>query len=453
MIKYPPQAIDLEEAVLGALMIDKKVFSNLIERITPEIFYKNENREIFKVIQKLFNNSQPIDLYTVSNQLKKEGKINFIGGDYYLIKLTQKVISSAHLHIEYHANIIKQKFILRRLIEISSYIIKTSYKETTDVVDILNYAESQLFNISQNKFNKKYEKAQNLIYNALSNIKKIQLNNGLSGIPSGFKSIDNITGGWQKSDLIIIAARPGMGKTSFALSMTRNIVIKYNIPTMIFSLEMSSLQLITRLISSETEISYEEFRKSVFSDFEWKNIFTKIKKLKNSPLFIDDTPSLSVFDLRAKCIRMVSQYKIGIIIIDYLQLMTVSNSNLNNLNKPINREQEISLISRSLKSIAKELNIPIVAISQLSRAVEIRGGYKRPLLSDLRESGAIEQDADIVSFIYRPDYYGFHNWDDEESSPCKGEAEFIIAKNRNGGLFNLRLNFISNNVKFTEIEK
>ncbi|WGS82722.1 MAG: replicative DNA helicase [Candidatus Karelsulcia muelleri] len=448
MIKSPPQALDLEEAVLGALMIDKKVFSNLREIITPESFYKNENREIFKVIQKLFNNSQPIDLYTVSNQLKKEGKINFIGGDYYLIKLTQKVISSAH--IEYHANIIKQKFILRRLIEISSYIIKTSYKETTDVVDILNYAESQLFNISQNKFNKKSETAQNLIDNALSNIKKIQLNNGLSGIPSGFKSIDNLTGGWQKSDLIIIAARPGMGKTSFALSMTRNIVIKYNIPTMIFSLEMSSLQLITRLIYSETEISSEEFRKSVFSDFEWKNIFTKIKKLKNSPLFIDDTPSLSVFDLRAKCRRMVSQYKIGIIIIDYLQLMTVSNSNLK---KPLNREQEISLISRSLKSIAKELNIPIVAISQLSRAVEIRGGYKRPLLSDLRESGAIEQDADIVSFIYRPDYYGFKNWDDEESSPCKGEAEFIIAKNRNGGLFNLRLNFISNNVKFTEIEK
>ncbi|XMD34256.1 MAG: replicative DNA helicase [Candidatus Karelsulcia muelleri] len=448
MIKSPPQAIDLEEAVLGALMIDKKVFYNLIEIITPEIFYKNENREIFKVIQKLFNNSQPIDLYTVSNQLKKEGKINFIGGDYYLIKLTQKVISSAH--IEYHANIIKQKFLLRRLIEISSYIIKTSYKETTDVVDILNYAESQLFNISQNKFNKKSEKAQNLIDNALSNIKKIQLNNGLSGIPSGFKSIDNITGGWQKSDLIIIAARPGMGKTSFALSMTRNIVIKYNIPTMIFSLEMSSLQLITRLIYSETEISSEEFRKSVFSDFEWKNILTKIKKLKNSPLFIDDTPSLSVFDLRAKCRRMVSQYKIGIIIIDYLQLMTVSNRNLN---KPLNREQEISLISRSLKSIAKELNIPIVAISQLSRAVEIRGGYKRPLLSDLRESGAIEQDADIVSFIYRPDYYGFNNWDDEESSPCQGEAEFIIAKNRNGGLFNLRLNFRSNNVKFTEIEK
>lgn len=448
MIKSPPQALDLEEAVLGALMIDKKVFYNLIEIITPEIFYKNENREIFKVIQKLFNNSQPIDLYTVSNQLKKEGKINFIGGDYYLIKLTQKVISSAH--IEYHANIIKQKFILRRLIEISSYIIKTSYKETSDVVEILNYAESQLFNISQNKFNKKYEKAQNLIDNALSNIKKIQLNNGLSGIPSGFKSIDNITGGWQKSDLIIIAARPGMGKTSFALSMTRNIVIKYNIPTMIFSLEMSSLQLITRLIYSETEISSEEFRKSVFSDFEWKNIFTKIKKLKNSPLFIDDTPSLSVFDLRAKCRRMVSQYKIGIIIIDYLQLMTVSNSNLK---KPLNREQEISLISRSLKSIAKELNLPIVAISQLSRAVEIRGGYKRPLLSDLRESGAIEQDADIVSFIYRPDYYGFNNWDDEESSPCQGEAEFIIAKNRNGGLFNLRLNFISNNVKFTEIEK
>ncbi|XME00882.1 MAG: replicative DNA helicase [Candidatus Karelsulcia muelleri] len=445
MIKSPPQALDLEEAVLGALMIDKKVFSNLIEIITPEIFYKNENREIFKVIQKLFNNSQPIDLYTVSNQLKKEGKINFIGGDYYLIKLTQKVISSAH--IEYHANIIKQKFLLRRLIEISSYIIKTSYKETTDVVDILNYAESQLFNISQNKLNKKSEKAQNLMDNALSNIKKIQLNNGLSGIPSGFKSIDNLTGGWQKSDLIIIAARPGMGKTSFALSMTRNIVIKYNIPTMIFSLEMSSLQLITRLIYSETEISSEEFRKSVFSDFEWKNIFTKIKKLKNSPLFIDDTPSLSVFDLRAKCRRMVSQYKIGIIIIDYLQLMTGSNSNLN---KPINREQEISLISRSLKSIAKELNIPIVAISQLSRAVEIRGGYKRPLLSDLRESGAIEQDADIVSFIYRPDYYGFNNWDDEESSPCQGEAEFIIAKNRNGGLFNLRLNFISNNVKFTD---
>ncbi|BAO66284.1 replicative DNA helicase [Candidatus Karelsulcia muelleri] len=441
MVKSPPQAIDLEEAVLGALMIDKKVFSSIIDIITPEIFYKNENREIFKVIQKLFNYSKPIDLYTVSNQLKKEGKINFIGGDYYLIKLTQKVISSAH--IKYHANIIRQKFILRRLIEISYFIIKNSYKETTDVFDILNYAESQLFNISNNNFKRNYENAKDLIDRAISNIKKLQLNNGLSGIPSGFKTIDNITGGWQKSDLIIIAARPGMGKTSFALSMTRNIVIKYNIPTMIFSLEMSSIQLITRLIYSETEISSEKFRKSILSDFEWNKIFIKIKKLKNSPLFIDDTPSLSVFDLRAKCRRMVSQHKIGIIIIDYLQLMTVSN-------KPINREQEISLISRNLKSIAKELNIPIIAISQLSRAVEIRGGYKRPLLSDLRESGAIEQDADIVSFIYRPDYYGFHYWDNDESTPCKGEAEFIIAKNRNGGLYNLKLNFISNSVKFTE---
>lgn len=444
--KVPPQAIDIEEAVLGAMMIDKKGLDEVIDILLPEIFYKPEHQEIFKVIQKLFHDAQPIDLYTISAQLRKEGKIEKIGGDYYLVFLTQKVVSSAH--IEIHVRILQQKFILRRLIEISSNIIEKSYDETTDVFELLSIAESNIFDITQNHMKKNYESSKSLIYKAIERIKSVELSKGLSGVPSGFKQIDAITSGWQKSDFIVIAARPGMGKTAFMLTMARNIVVDNTIPVVIFSLEMSAIQLITRLISSETGISSQKLRRGQLSSSEWELLYKKVRYLEEAPFFIDDTPGLSVFDLRAKCRRLVSKRGVGLIFIDYLQLMTIGS-----VNKTYNREQEISIISRSLKSVAKELDVPVIALSQLSRAVETRGGAKRPLLSDLRESGAIEQDADIVSFIYRPEYYGFSTWDTEDSSPCRGEAEMIFAKNRNGVIDNIRLRFINERAQFIDLEK
>ncbi len=445
--KIPPQAVELEEAVLGAMMIDKKGVDDVIDIIHADVFYKPAHQYIYNAIFKLFENSEPIDLLTISNQLRKDERLESVGGDFYLINLSQKVSSAAH--IEFHARIILQKFIQRRLISISSEIITNSYDETVDVFDLLDEAETKLFDITQGNLKKSSEAAGNLVSQALKKIEEISNSEGMSGIASGFSKLDNLTSGWQPSDLIIIAARPGMGKTAFVMSMAQNISIKFDIPVAIFSLEMSSIQLITRMISSETGISSEKLRKGNLETYEWEALSAKVKNLSNAPIFIDDTPSLSVFDLRAKSRRLVSQHGVKIIIIDYLQLMTAGSST-----KSIgNREQEISTISRNLKALAKELNVPVIALSQLSRAVETRGGSKRPLLSDLRESGAIEQDADIVSFIYRPDYYGLTEWDDEERSPCEGQAEFIIAKHRNGGLENIKLRFEGRLARFTDLDE
>jgi len=285
------------------------------------------------------------------------------------------------------------------------------------------------------------------VIQAKKKIEEIANQDGLSGIPTGFHKVDALTSGWQPSDLIIVAARPGMGKTAMTLTMARNMAVDQNVPVAFFSLEMSSVQLITRLISSETGLSSEKLRTGKLEKHEWEQLNVKVKSLEKAPLFIDDTPSLSIFDLRAKARRLASQYGIKIIMIDYLQLMTGGSTQ-----KGGNREQEISMISRNLKALAKELNIPVIALSQLSRAVETRGGSKRPILSDLRESGAIEQDADIVSFIYRPEYYKIEEWDDEERSPTEGQGEFIVAKHRNGGLDNIRLKFVGHLGKFDNLD-
>ncbi|TDL99516.1 MAG: replicative DNA helicase [Flavobacteriaceae bacterium] len=442
--KIPPQAIDLEQAVLGAMMIDKKGLDQVIDILSPEIFYKTEHQEIYSAIQKLFNDSQPIDLLTVSNQLKLNGKLDFVGGDFYLVTLSQKVSSSAH--IEYHSRVIQEKYILRKLIEVSSGIIQEAYDDTTDVFQLLDTSENNLFEITNGSLKKSYESSADLVSQAIAKITEMSKKEGMSGVPSGFAEIDRVTSGWQDSDLVILAARPGMGKTAFVLSMARSIAVESKTPVALFSLEMSSVQLITRLISSETGIEASKLRKATLADHEWKQLYARVKALEEAPIFIDDTPALSIFDLRAKCRRLVSQHQVKIIIIDYLQLMTAGASASGN------REQEISMISRSLKAIAKELEVPVIALSQLSRAVETRGGSKRPLLSDLRESGAIEQDADIVSFIYRPSYYGLDAWDDEQGTPCAGQAEFIIAKHRNGSLENVRLGFVENQAKFENLQ-
>lgn len=787
--KLPPQAIDLEEAVLGAMMIDRKGVDEVIDILHPEAFYKDAHRYIFEAIIQLFTETQPIDLLTVSAQLKKIGKLDLVGGDFYLIQLTQKITSSAH--IEYHSRIILQKFIQRSLIKVSSEIIEDSYDETTDVFDLLDKAESKLYEITQGNIKRSSETAQSLVVQAKKRIEEIANKEGLSGIPTGFHKLDQVTSGWQPSDLVIIAARPGMGKclgkgtkvlmydgtlkkvediqpgellmgddstprmvksiargrekmywihqnkamsyrvneshilslkrsrkegghtkgeilnisvkdylsksdkfksnykgykvavdfvekelalepyylglwlgdghsyrqritnidsevidyledyanrleselvvyeqksktngygivnrnkftseefstciqtelrnldllqnkhipqpylinskqnrlellagiidsdgyyttefncfeivqkdeklaqqikflcdtlgyrtslkkkkttikstgfegeasrlrifgniseiptkierkkardwkakvdwrvtgikvefdciddyygfeidgnrlflledmtvthnTAFVLSMARNMAIQFHQPVAIFSLEMSSVQLITRLISSETGLSSEKLRTGKLEKHEWEQLSVKVKDLEKAPLYIDDTPSLSIFDLRAKARRLSSQHGVRLIIVDYLQLMTAGNSSKGGGN----REQEISTISRNLKALAKELSVPVIALSQLSRAVETRGSSKRPLLSDLRESGAIEQDADIVSFIYRPEYYKIDEWDDEEQSPTQGQAEFIIAKHRNGSLENIRLKFEGHLGKFDNLD-
>ena len=443
--KLPPQAIELEEAVLGAMLIDKKGVDEVIDLLEPEAFYKSSHKYIFESIFRLFQNSQPIDLLTVSADLRKNGKLESIGGDYYLVHLTQKVASSAH--IEFHARIILQKYIQRSLIRISNEIIESSYKESVDVFDLLDEAESKLYDVAQGNIKKSSYTAQNLVMLAKKKIEEIANKDGLSGVASGFEKLDLLTSGWQPSDLIIIAARPGMGKTALTLSMARNMAVTKQTPVAFFSLEMSSVQLITRLISSETGLSSEKLRTGKLVDHEWKQLNVKVGDLEKAPLFIDDTPALSIFDLRAKARRLASQHDIKLIIVDYLQLMTAGTTS-----KAGNREQEISTISRNLKSLAKELDIPVIALSQLSRAVETRGGTKRPQLSDLRESGAIEQDADIVSFIYRPEYYGIEEWDDEEHSSSIGQAELIIAKHRNGGLDNIRMKFIANLGKFEDLQ-
>ncbi len=443
--KIPPQALDLEEAVLGAMLIDKKGVDEVIDILQPDAFYKTAHQYIFNAIYQLFHDSQPIDLLTVSSALRKDGKLEIVGGEAYLVQLSQRVASSAH--IEFHARIILQKFIQRSLIRISNEIIETAYKDSTDVFDLLDEAESKLYDVTQGNIKRSSQSAQNLVIEAKTRIEEISKREGLSGVSTGFQKLDKLTSGWQPSDLIIIAARPGMGKTALTLSMARDIAVTKEIPVAFFSLEMSSVQLITRLISAETGLSSEKLRTGKLADHEWQQLNVKVTDLEKAPLFIDDTPSLSIFDLRAKARRLASQNGIKLIIVDYLQLMTAGSSS-----KVGNREQEISTISRNLKALAKELDVPVIALSQLSRAVETRGGTKRPMLSDLRESSAIEQDADIVSFIYRPEYYNIDEWDDDEHTPSEGQAELIVAKHRNGGLDNIRLKFISHLGKFEDID-
>lgn len=445
--KMPPNAVDFEKLVIGTFLIDRKGLDHSIDLLTPEVFYDPRHTTIFEAILKLYETNSPIDMMTVIQELKRTERLNLAGGDHYIIDLTLGVSSSAH--IEYHVRVILEKFILRSLINVSANVIDSSYKETTDVFELLDKAEQSFFEITNGTIKKGFDTANSLVKEAIDKIKSLKDKEGLSGVPSGFSALDKETGGWQNSDLIIIAARPAMGKTAFILSMARNITVDNNIPLALFSLEMASVQLITRMIASETGISSENLRKGTLSDQEWSSLFTNVSALENAPLYIDETPSLSIFDFRAKCRRLVMQHGVKIIMVDYLQLMTANSGKAGG-----NREQEIAMISRSLKAIAKELNVPVIALSQLSRTVETRPG-KRPMLSDLRESGAIEQDADIVSFIFRPEYYKIAVWDNDEEgmeTPTENQAEIIIAKHRNGATADVRLAFHKNIGKFDDIE-
>jgi replicative DNA helicase len=441
--KVQPQAIPLEEAVLGALMLDKDALPVVMDILRADSFYKEAHQVIYKAMLRLFEKSQPIDLLTVTEEVKKDGALEMIGGPYYIVELTNRVASAAN--IEYHARIIAQKHIQRELIRVSTETIRDSYEDTTDVFDLLDKAEQNLFHITEQNLNRSYEGMSTLLSKALKQLEELAgKENGLTGVPTGFVELDRLTSGWQPSDLIIVAARPGMGKTSFTLALARNAALDFGKPVAFFSLEMSNLQLVQRLISLESEISGSKLRNGKLEDYEWQQLHSSIEKMSDMKIFIDDTPGINIFELRAKCRRLKMQHDIQMIIIDYLQLMTGGGENKGN------REQEISMISRSLKGLAKELSVPVIALSQLSRAVETRGGAKRPQLSDLRESGAIEQDADIVSFIYRPEYYQI--LEDEEGNSLKNVAEIIVAKHRNGATDTVKLKFISEFAKFANLE-
>ena len=442
--KIPPQAIDLEEAVLGAVMLEKDAIITILDILKPESFYHDAHQKIFRAIIDLSTNDKPIDILTVTEELRKNKLLDEVGGPFFISQLTNRVASSAH--IEFHARIISQKFIQRELIRVSSEIQSKAFDESIDVNDLLDESERALFEVANGNIRRDTAKINVIIKEAIIHIEAAgKREDHLSGAPSGFTRLDRLTSGWQPSDLIIIAARPSMGKTAFVLSMARNMAMDHKRPVAIFSLEMASMQLVNRLIVSETELPSDKIRNGRLSHEEWKILESKIEPLGNAPIFIDDTPSISIFELRAKCRRLKVQYDIQVIIIDYLQLMT---SPLDNRGS---REQEVSTISRSLKALAKELNVPVIALSQLNRSVEMRSGNKRPQLSDLRESGAIEQDADMVIFIHRPEKYGIIV--DEEGNSLQGVAEIIVAKHRNGPVGDIQLRFKDTLAKFVELDE
>ena len=441
--KLPPQAVDVEEAVLGALMLERDAFIGVADVLIEESFYKEEHRQIFKVIKDLSMEDKPVDLLIVTQELKNRGLLDKVGGPFYITQLTSKVASAAHL--EFHARIIAQKYIQRELIRSCSEIQANAYDDTKDVDELINEAESAIFKISEGNIKKETQLIKTILKEAVGLIEEAsKRDDGLSGIPSGFTQLDRITSGWQKTDLVIIAARPAMGKTAFVLSMMRNMAVIWKKSVALFSLEMSSIQLVNRIIASESELGSDKIKKGSLHGNDWDRLNTAIQTLDEAPIFIDDTPALSIFELRAKCRRLKMQHDIGIILVDYLQLMTAGTDMRGN------REQEVSQISRSLKAIAKELDVPIIALSQLNRSVETREG-KRPQLSDLRESGAIEQDADMVIFIHRPEYYGIT--EDDEGNSLRNAAEIIIAKHRNGAVGDVRLTFRKELAKFMDREE
>jgi replicative DNA helicase len=440
--KIPPQAVEVEEAVLGALMLERDAYVTVADIIDTRSFYKEEHQKIFEVIKYLSTHEKPVDLLMVTQVLKNRTLLDEVGGPLMITQLTSRVASAAH--IEFHSRIIAQKFIQREMIRVSTEIQTKAYDDAIDVDDLIDFSETALFQVAEGNIKKETIPIKSLLREAAIQIEEAsKREDGLSGVPSGFTAMDRITSGWQKTDLVIVAARPSMGKTAFVLSMARNMAVDHKVPVAIFSLEMSSMQLVNRLISAETELGSDKIKNGRLAGWEWDHFHRKLSILDDAPLFIDDTPALSIFEFRAKCRRLKLQHNISTVIVDYLQLMTAGTDNRGS------REQEVSMISRSLKAIAKELDIPVIALSQLNRSVESREG-KRPQLSDLRESGAIEQDSDIVLFIHRPEYYGIT--EDEDGNSLIGVAEIIIAKHRNGPVGDVRLSFKRNLAKFSDME-
>lgn len=447
--RKPPRDTDLEEAVLGALMLEKDAYTTVCDILKPESFYEPSSQKIYEAIQALGASQRPIDMLTVTEQLRINGTLADVGGPVYISELTSRVASGAH--VEFHARIVAQKYLARELIKFSSAIEAKAFDESNDVDDLLQEAEGRLFEISQRNVKKDVTQIDPVIGQAIEQIQNAANRaSGLSGLETGFHELDKLTSGWQNSDLIIIAARPAMGKTAFVLSMAKMMALNYNIPLAFFSLEMSNLQLVNRLIQNTCELEGDVIKSGQLLPAQWDQLMSRVKQLYGAPLYIDDTPSLSIFELRTKARRLVREHDIKLIIIDYLQLMNASGMKFGS------REQEVSMISRNLKQLAKELNIPIIALSQLNRSVESRGADskdgKRPQLSDLRESGAIEQDADIVCFIHRPEYY-LRSDTDAAGNDIRGLAEFIVAKHRSGRVDDVKMRFRSKFARFENWEE
>ena len=429
-----PQATDIERAVLGALMIDKDAFSVVSEILHPETFYENRHQSIYAAIQTLSMNEKPVDIMTVVEQLKHDEKLADVGGPAYIVELSSHVASSAN--IEYHARILAQKYMARQLISFTSVIQTKAFDESQDVDELMQEAEGSLFELSQKNMRQDYTQIGPVLTQAIKILQQAAGNtNGLTGITTGYTDLDDKTSGWQKSDLVIIAGRPAMGKTAFALSLAKNIAVDAGIPVAFFSLEMSNVQLVNRLISNVSEVSGKKILNGQLDEEEWKRLDRNIRRLENAPMYIDDTPGMSIFEMRTKARRLVREKGVQIIMIDYLQLMNANGARFGS------RQEEVSTISRSLKGLAKELDIPILALSQLNRSVESRETPegKRPQLSDLRESGAIEQDADMVLFVHRPEYYRIYQ--DEKGNDLHGMAQIIVAKHRKGATGDVLLNF------------
>ena len=439
-----PQQLDFEAAVLGAMLIDQEAYERVNNLLTPEVFYDHRNQVVFKAIQSLQMNQRPVDIITVPQYLESQGELEEAGGVVYIAQLAQNVITSAH--IEYQAQIIHQKFQARRLITFASKVLGDAFDPTVDVADLMQSTEADLFAIAQQTQRTSYTQINPVVEEAYNKIKEnMGRADGLSGLPTGFEKLDKITNGWQASDLVIIAARPAMGKTAFILSMMKRMAVDMKVPVAMFSLEMSNVQLVNRLISNVCEIPGEKLKSGQLTPVELTQLDARINLLNDVPVYVDDTPQLSVFELRTKARRLVREHGVKMILIDYLQLMNASGMQFGS------RQEEVSTISRNLKALAKELNIPIIALSQLNRGVESREGNegKRPQLSDLRESGAIEQDADMVCFIHRPEYYKIF---EIEGVDMTGKAEFIIAKHRNGPTDIIRLRFRHKFAKFEDFE-
>jgi replicative DNA helicase len=444
--RIPPQAVSIEQSVLGAMLIEREAIPRVIEILREDTFYTSRHQKIYTAMLSLFERGNPVDLITLTEELKRRGELEEAGGAYYLTEVTTKVATAAN--VEYHARIIAEKSLLRKMIETMTGLIGQAYDPGADAFDLLDTAESEVFRISESQLRRAASSMNEVLKDTLARLEAIHgREGGITGVPSGFTRLDDMTGGWQPSDLIIIAARPSMGKTALSLALARNSALhpEQPVPVAYFSLEMSAQQLAQRLLTSEARVDAQAARTGRLHDDDWPRLARAAGRLSAAPIFIDDTPGLSVLELRAKCRRLKAEHNIGLVIVDYLQLMHGSNNN----NRNSNREQEIAQISRSLKSLAKELNVPVIALSQLSRAVETRGGDKRPMLSDLRESGSIEQDSDVVGFIYRAERYGITV--DENGNSTEGIAELIIGKQRNGPIGTVQLAFVHQHARFENL--
>lgn len=442
--RMPPQATDVEQSVLGAMLLEKEAIPKAIEILPAEAFYDHRHQRIYEAVQALFERGNPVDLVTLTEELKRRDDYERIGG-YYLTELTTRVASAAN--VEYHARIIAEKSLLRKLIGTMTGVVGQAYEPTTDAFDLLDRAEREIFQISESQLRKGSTSLSKVVMDTMAHLESIHgQEGGVTGVPSGFHALDGKTGGWQRSDMIIVAARPSMGKTALSLALMRNAALHPKGATGVayFSLEMSAGQLAQRLLASEARVDAQAARTGRLSEDDWPKLARAAGKLSAAPIYIDDTPGLGILELRAKCRRLKAEHDIGMVIVDYLQLMHGTAQT-----RKANREQEIAQISRSLKGLAKELNVPVIALSQLSRAVENRGGDKRPQLSDLRESGSIEQDADVVMFIYRAERYGITV--DEDGSSTEGLAEIIIGKQRNGPIGTVKLAFVNQYARFENL--